>query len=275
MDAAQRTVDETARHEAVQHAAERLRHADSVHRPCASIGDLIGDDLEAAYAVQRLVTELQVIGGASTWGRKALDLGDPLRGPSIAAGTLVDTMVARDEEHVTGRELVRPRVAVRLSVRLARDLPAGSGAEQAREAVGSIGAALEVADLRVAADQATAADVIADNVGAGLVVLGPERSPREAPGPWRGRVLVNDQDHGSGPAVEVAWDDTIGRLVQLADLVGGLGRPLRAGEVVLLDSFSAAVPLSRDGRYAAEVDGQVVASIRFGASQPARPEEQL
>ena len=67
MDVAQGT---TGGH-AVQHAAERLRHADSVHRPCDSVGDLIGDDLVAAYAVQRLVTELQVIGGAAPWGRKA------------------------------------------------------------------------------------------------------------------------------------------------------------------------------------------------------------
>lgn len=271
MDAVRHAAEETTRHEAVQHAAERLRHADSVHRPCESVGDLIGDDLEAAYAVQGLVTELQVIGGASAWGRKALDLSDTHQGPTIAAGTLVDTMVARDEEHVTGRDLVQPRVAVRVSVRLVRDLPAGCGAQQAREAVGAVGAALEIADLRVAAEQATAADVVADNVGAGVVVLGPERSRRENPGPWRGRVVVDDQD--PSPAVEVVWDETVRRLVQLADLVGGLGRPLRAGEVVLLDSFGTAVPLSGDGRYAAEVDGRIVASIRFGASRPTRSEE--
>ncbi|MDZ5621124.1 hypothetical protein SFC88_09815 [Nocardioides sp. HM23] len=267
MDAAQ----DTARDHAVQHAAERLRHADSVHRPCDSVGDLIGDDLSAAYAVQRLVTELQVIGGAVPWGRKALGLALTHGGPSIAAGTLVDSMVVRDEEHVTRRDLVQPRVAVRVSVRLVRDLPGGASARQAREAVGAVGAALEIADLRVSAEQATAADVIADNAGAGLVVLGPERSPRESPGPWSARVLLDDEV--SGPAVDVMWDDTVGRLVELAGVVGEHGQPLRAGEVVLLDSFGTAVPLTGDGRYAAEVDGRVVASIRFGASRPTRPEE--
>jgi 2-keto-4-pentenoate hydratase len=267
VDAAQ----DTARDHAVQHAAERLRHADSVHRPCDSVGDLIGDDLSAAYAVQRLVTELQVIGGAVPWGRKALGLALTHGGPSIAAGTLVDSMVVRDEEHVTRRDLVQPRVAVRVSVRLVRDLPGGASARQAREAVGAVGAALEIADLRVSAEQATAADVIADNADAGLVVLGPERSPRESPGPWSARVLLDDEV--SGPAVDVTWDDTVGRLVELAGVVGEHGQPLRAGEVVLLDSFGTAVPLTGDGRYAAEVDGRVVASIRFGASRPTRPEE--
>ena len=99
VDAAQ----DTARDQAVQHAAERLRHADSVHRPCDSVGDLIGDDLAAAYAVQRLVTELQVIGGARRRGG-ARPGGSTLThgGPSVAAGTLVDTMVVRDEEQRHG-----------------------------------------------------------------------------------------------------------------------------------------------------------------------------
>jgi 2-keto-4-pentenoate hydratase len=257
---------------AVQHAAERLRHADSVHRPCDSVGDLIGDDLEAAYAVQRLVTELQVIGGAHPWGRKVLDLRDTHDGPLVAAGTLVDTMVVRDDAQVTGRDLVQPRVAVRVSVRRARDVAAGAEPDEVEAAVGAVGAALEIADLRVSAEQATAADVVADNVGAGLVVLGPERSPRESPGPWRARVVLDD-DQAPAPVVEVTWDDTIGRLAGLADVAAELGRPLRAGEIVLLDSFGTAVPLAGDGRYAAEVDGRVVASIRFGASRPARPEE--
>lgn len=266
MDAAQ----DTARDHAVQHAAERLRHADSVHRPCDSISDVIGADLAAAYAVQRLVTELQVIGGAVPWGRKALGLALTHGGPSIVAGRLVDTMVVRDEEHVTGRDLVQPRVAVRVSVRLVRDLPVGASLQQAHDAVGAVGAALEMADLRVSTDQATAADIVADNAGAGLIVLGPERSPRESPGPWSARVLRDGEP--SAPAVEVTWDDTIGRLVDLAAVVEEHGQPLRAGEIVLLDCFGTAVPLTGDGRYAAEVDGRVVASLRFGASRPVRPE---
>lgn len=265
------TAQDTVRHLAVQHAAERLRHADSVHRPCEPVSDLIGDDLPAAYAVQQFVTELQVIGGAHAWGRKVLDLAQTHGGPSVVAGTLVDTMVARDDEHITGRDLVQPRVAVRLAVRLMRDVPGGAGAVEAREAVGAIGAALEIADLRVFADQAKAIDVVADNAGAGLVVLGPERSPREATGPWLARVLLDDQ--ASGPVVEATWDDTVERLVALAAVVAEYDSPLRAGEIVLLDSFGSATPLAGDGRYAAEVDGRVVASIRLGASRSTQPEE--
>lgn len=266
MDAAQ----DTARDHAVQHAAERLRHADSVHRPCDSVGDLIVADVAAAYAVHRLVTELQVIGEAIPWRREALGLALTHGGPSIAVGRLVDTMVVRDEEHVTGRDLVQPRVAVRVSVRLVWDLPGGASVHQAHEAVGAVGAALEMSDLRVSTDQATAADIVADNAGAGLVVLGPERSPGESPSPWSAGVL---RDGGpSASAVEVTWDDTIGRLVELATVVEEHGQPLQAGEIVLPDSFGTAVPLTGDGRYAAEVDGRVVASLQFGTSRLARPE---
>jgi 2-keto-4-pentenoate hydratase len=260
-----------ARELAVQHAAERLRHADSVHRPCEPVSDLIGDDLAAAYAVQRLVTELQVIGGAQVWGRKMLDLTESHDGPAAAAGTLVDAMVVRDDELVTGRDLVQPRVATRLTVRLVRDLGAGAGAQAVREAIGAVGAALEIADLRVVADRATAVDVVADNAGAGLVVLGPERSPRDTPGPWRARVLLDG--HSLVPSSETAWDGTIERLAALASAVAQHGSPLRAGEVVLLDAFGTATPLAGDGRYAAEVDGEVIASIRLGAPRPTPSEE--
>ncbi|AWB93695.1 hypothetical protein [Aeromicrobium chenweiae] len=256
---------------AVQHAAERLRHADSVHRPCEPVGDLIGDDLAAAYAVQRLVTELQVISGAHVWGRKMLDLTDSHGGPAAAAGTLVDTMVVRHDELVTGRDLVQPRIAARLTVRLAREVGAGAAARAVREAIGAVGAALEIADLRVIADRATAVDVIADNAGAGLVVLGPERSPREAPGPWLAQVLLDGQPLAS--SVETGWDRTVERLAALATAAEQHGRPLRAGEIVVLDAFGTATPLAGDGRYAAEVDGQVVASVRLGAPRPAKPEE--
>ena len=264
-------VSDAARDLAVQHAAERLRHADSVHRPCEPVGDLIGDDLGAAYAVQQLVTELQVIGGARVSGRKVLDLAETHGGPSVVAGTLVDTMVVRHDERVTGRDLVQPRVAVRLAVRLVHDIPAGAGPAAVQAAIGAVGAALEIADMRVFGDQATAVDVVADNTGAGLVVLGPERSLRESPGPWSARVLLDDV--ASGPAVEVAWDDTVARLVELVAVVTEHGKPLLADEVVLLDSFGSAKPLGGDGRYAAEVDGEVIASIRLGTARPTMSEE--
>ena len=258
---------------AVQHAAERLRHADSVRRPCEPVSDLIGDDLTAAYAVQGLVTELQVIGGARTWGRKVLDLAATHGGPSVVAGVLVDTMVVRGDEHVTGRDLVQPRVAARLAVRLVRDVPAGAGSGAVREAIGAIGAALEIADLRVIADRAAAVDIVADNAGAGLVVLGPETSPRETSGPWLARVLLDGQP--LGPTVEATWDDTVDRLAALSTVVAERGSPLLAGEIVLLDSFGTATPLAGDGRYAAEVDGRVIASISLGAPRPTRQEEAL
>lgn len=262
---------DTARHEAIQHAAERLRHADSMRWPCDSIGDLIGDDLATAYAVQRLVTELQMIGGAAPSGRKLLGLADTFGGPLVVAGTLVDTMAMQDDAQLTGRELVQPRIAVRLTARLVRDVEAGSDVEAVRAAVGAVGVALEIADLRVSADQATAIDIVADNAGAGRIVFGPEWAPRETSGPWRARVLVDGLP--SGAAAEATWVDTVARLAQLAIVVTDQGHPLRAGEIILLDSFGSAAPLSGNGRYAAEVDGRVVASIRFGSPTMASPEE--
>ena len=137
--------------------------------------------------------------------------------------------------------------------------------------MGAVGAALEMADLRVSTDQATAVDIVADNAGAGLVVLGPERSPRESPGPWRARVLLRRRAVGPCRRGHAGTTRSAGSSSSppSSRSTDSHSEPARS---CCSTRFGTAVPLTGDGRYAAEVDGRVVASIRFGASRPARPE---
>ncbi|MBB5157194.1 hypothetical protein [Saccharopolyspora phatthalungensis] len=55
----------------IEEAARRLITAATSGEPCPPVRDLIGrDDLAAAYAVQRRITETRLAGGACLVGRK-------------------------------------------------------------------------------------------------------------------------------------------------------------------------------------------------------------
>lgn len=56
------------------------------------------------------------------------------------------------------------------------------------------------------------------------------------------------------------------RADEVVELAAERNRPLWAGEVALLDCVGPATPLVADGSYAAEVDGDVAASMRFAVA---------
>lgn len=255
--------------EAVQLAAERLRQAGTLRRPCPPVHRLLGGSREAAYAVQHLVTELQAIGGAQVWGRKVMALNGA---DDLECGTLTDTMLRVDGCTVTGRELVDPSIAACLVFAVEQRLIGTEDNVQIQRCVGPVRAALEILDRRVTAVDATSVDMIADNLSAGLLVLGDDVDSQTGPGPWKWRVLLGGTRLTA--ATDITWSDVAAALRELALVAVEHDRPLAAGEFVAFSSFGAAVPLVEDGLYIAEVDGRAAARVSFVASTgPAADEE--
>ena len=252
--------------EAVQQAAERLRQAGTLRRPCPPVHRLLLDSQEAAYAVQHLVTELQTIGGAGVWGRKLLM---PSSSGELEYGTVMDTMLRTDGCTVTGRELVEPSIVACLVVSLVSGLTGSEDDAQIQRAVGAVRVALELLDRRIAAVDATSVDLIADNLSAGLLVLG-DGVDRQG-GAWSGRVLLDGI--GCAAATVITWPDTSLAVRRLAAVALEHDRPLAAGEFAVVGSFGPAAPLIEDGHYAAEVDGRVAARLSFVGSAASPTEE--
>ena len=110
-------------------AAERLRLAGTMHRTCAPVRDLIGDDdIESAYAVQHHVVALQEISGDHVVGRKlgmmARTVQNQLGVHRPTIGTLMSTMQVPDGGVVPVRRLLQPLIEAEVVFRLGEDLDA-------------------------------------------------------------------------------------------------------------------------------------------------------
>jgi 2-keto-4-pentenoate hydratase len=251
-------------------ALEQLTAARTTGRPCSPIRTLLAaGDIRTAYAVQAAWAAGQVAAGASVTGRK-IGLTNPAVQAQLGVsqpdfGTLLSTMDCPPGDPIDVTRLLQPRIEAEVAFVLDRDLDGpGIGPEDVLAATGSVAAALEIVDSRIAGWDISIVDTIADNASAGLFVLGPDRSP---PGRldlaaypmrmWRGGQEVST---GSGagclghPAIAVAW---------LATTARSYGQPLRAGEIVLSGALGPVVPVAAGDSFTAEIGGLGRASATF------------
>jgi 2-keto-4-pentenoate hydratase len=265
----------------VVQAAERLRHAQTMHRPCPPIRDLIDtEDLSAAYAVQHHVAALQQISGATVVGRKlgmmspAVQLQLGVAQPTI--GTLMDTMQVPHGSVVPVRRLLQPLVEAEVAFRLVEDLDEPDvDVERARSAVGEVLAALEVVDSRIAGWDISAADTIADNASAGLFVLSSESRPL---GEWDLRLLRMELRRGStmvssGSGSDNCMGDPVRGLAWLAREAHRQGIPLRAGMLVLAGALGPMIPIHEGDSFVARIGDLPEVEVHFRSSVAARQEK--
>lgn len=257
----------------VQAAAERLRQAATLRRPCRSLHDLVGDDLDAALAVQRHVLALQAIGGATRVGGK---VGRERAGGARSTGVLLDEMRVPDGTRLATSRLLQPRVELKLAVAVVRDLgpdPASWSLDDVRSRT-AVTVALEVTDSRIAGRCPSLVDEVCDNAGAGRFVLGAEpvelgeadpaaRSSRlevDAELTWRGSVCV---------------DAALSDLRTVASAWRAAGDQLRVGQTVLSAAAGPALPAVEGQHYSGHVDGLGSVTIGFTTSRLARTEGHL
>jgi 2-keto-4-pentenoate hydratase len=242
--------------------------------PCAPVRDLIAaDDVAAAYAVQRRVTEARVAAGATVVGRKigltsaAVQAQLGVDRPDF--GVLLDVMAVGEDAPVPVHRLLQPRIEAEVAFGLARDLddPAVTPAGVAHH-VAWAAPALEIVDSRIAGWDITFGDTVADNGSSGLFVLGAARVPLDQVSPAdvtmtmsRDGVVVS---RGTGAD---CLGDPLAALCWLARTAVEMGEPLRAGQVVLSGALGPMVDVRPGERYAATVTGLGTVSVRFAEEE--------
>jgi 2-keto-4-pentenoate hydratase len=260
-----------ARAAAIDQAAERLLGAAESGTPCAPVRDLIGrDDLAAAYAVQRRVSEARLAGGATVVGRKigltseAVQRQLGVDQPDF--GMLFDDMAYGDGAVVPVGTVLQPRVEAEVAFALKDDLVEGPlDKEQVRAAVEYAAAALEICGSRVDGWDISFGDTVADNASAGAYVLGTERrsldevEPREVD-----MVMSIDGEEVSTGTGAACLGDPINAVVWLARQARELGDPLRAGQVVLSGALGPMRPVAPGATVTATISGLGSVSISFG-----------
>ena len=242
-------------------AGARLAAARALRTPCAPIRDLLGpDDLDAAYLVQSAWVADRIAHGARVVGRK-IGLTNAVVQAQLGVdqpdfGVLLDEMTCGDGEVIDTSRLLQPRIEAEIAFLLGQDLNAEALTEDAvTAATAGVVAALEIVDSRVAGWDITIVDTIADNASSGLFVVGTEPRPLDLDladclmTMSRGEEVVST---GTGAA---CLGSPLTAMTWLANKAYALGRPLRAGDVVLSGALGPMVAVGGGDVFRADITG--------------------
>ena len=258
---------------ALEAAAERLRAAMAAGVPCEPVRGLLGESAGpvAGYAVQQLNTEHWLGAGRRVSGHKVgltnkavqeqLDMDEPIW------GVLYSDKCRTDGDDIGGSGLIEPRVEVEVAVVLGADLDKGRHTVvDVISATAYVLPALEIVDSRIAWD-ITSADMIADNAGSGLYVLGTRPVPLAAVDLRRVemRLTINGEEAATGSGA-ACLGNPLNSVVWLADAMCERGTPLRAGECIMTGSLCPMQPISDGDEILAEIDGLGTVSAVMSAS---------
>lgn len=243
----------------LQSVAHDLWQAGTDRRPSGPPSVVLGDDLDAAYQVQDLLTLRSLWAGATVRGHKVTSLdGLP------CFGVLFDAMQRERNGPIGCGDLVAPRIQASVGFVVGEDLT-GREIEQATApaVVSATAVVLEVTDTRLGTGAATQVDFVADNAGAARFVIGPEADVPDLTQPWHGQLLHDGVVVADGDGIVRPWK----AFAWLTRSLRERGLPLRAGEVVVVGGLTRPVPLV-GGDWTARVAGvgDVAAGIDPGAA---------
>lgn len=250
-------------------AADRLRQATRTRTPCEPVRDLIGrDDVSTAYAVQKVIVDERLAAGGRVVGRK-IGLTSPAVQQQLGVdrpdfGVLFADMEVANGGVVPGGLLLQPKVEAEVAFVLGRDLDGVIDDATVRDAVEFVVPALEIVDSRIVDWNISFGDTVADNASSGLFVLGDERLPLAKVEPADVQMTLRlDGEQVSQGSGRACLGDPLNALAWLARTAGGLGDPLRAGQVVLSGALGPMVPVASGARVDAEISGLGRVAVTF------------
>lgn len=227
--------------------------------------------LDDAYRVSLYAMERRVAAGDVVVGKK-------IGVTSVAVQRMLDVhqpdfgFITRDMAFEDGAEislsanrLIQPRAEGEIAFRLKHDLQGPGVTEQdVLDATEYVMPCFEIVDSRIHDWKIRIQDTVADNASCGVFVLGREQvDPRELDLPnLRMQVFKNGTriSEGLGSAVQgnpltaVAW---------LANTLGALGIPFKAGEIILSGSLVPLEPARAGDDFSLTIDGLGSARVSF------------
>lgn len=225
--------------------------------------------IEDAYRIQSRMIARRLEAGEKIVGKKIGVTSKPVQDflgvfqPDF--GQLTSGMVYREGETVDLNTLIQPKAEAELAFVLKHDLIGpGITAMDVIRATEYVSPCFEIVDSRITNWQIKIQDTVADNASCGVFVLGEAKAdPRKLDLALAGMVLEKNGELFStsvgaavqgSPANAVAW---------LANTLGALGIPFRAGEVILSGSQSALVPIVDGDEMVCTVGGLGSCKVHF------------
>lgn len=225
--------------------------------------------LEDAYRIQERFVARRIQAGETVVGKKigvtSKAVQDFLGVFQPDFGILTSGMVHQEGGTIDLGQLIQPKAEAELAFVLKEDLKGpGITAMDVIRATDHVAPCFEIVDSRFDDWQIQIQDTVADNASCGVYVLGKAKGdPRQLDLALAGMVLEKNGElfsTGVGAAVQgspanaVAW---------LANTLGGLGIPFRAGEVILSGSQSALISVADGDELVCTIGGLGSCRVKF------------
>ena len=226
-------------------------------------------DLRGAYRVAEGFVRRRIEAGETIVGKKIgvtskavmnmLGVGQP------DFGYLLDGMVYNEGESIPMASLIQPKAEGEIAFLLNKDLKGpGLTAADILAATEGVMACFEIVDSRIQDWKIKIQDTVADNASCGVLVLGGLRkSPRDIDLALVGMVLEKNGEVISTSTGAAVQGSPVNAVAWLANTLGRLGIPLKAGEVILSGSQSPLVPVKAGDSLVCSVGGLGSTSVRF------------
>jgi 2-oxopent-4-enoate/cis-2-oxohex-4-enoate hydratase len=228
-----------------------------------------GITVDAAYRIQQRMIARRVAAGERVVGKK---IGVTSKAVMNLLGVfqpdfghLLDGMIRNDGEAIAIDTLIQPKAEGEIAFVLKKDL-LGPGITNADvlAATECVMPCFEIADSRIRDWKIAIEDTVADNASCGVFVLGDQAvDPRRVDLSLCGMVLERNGEVIATGAGAAALGSPVNALAWLANTLGRLGIPLKAGEVILSGALAAMFPAQAGDSFRVTLGGIGNCSVRF------------
>lgn len=255
--------------ELIQSLGQELHEAMARRRPVEPITERYQDvTIEDAYQIQLAMIKHRLDAGAAIIGKKigvtSRVVQEMLGVDQPDFGHLLSDMQVPEDEPLSIGGLIAPRVEAEVAFLLHSDLVGpGITAADVLRATDCVMPCFEIVDSRIRDWKIRIQDTVADNASCGLLVLGSARRPvRDIDLAGAAMVLERNGEVVSRSTGASVQGSPLNAVAWLANTLGRLGMPLKAGEVILSGSQSPLIPMAPGDQLSCSVEGLGRASIR-------------
>ena len=228
-----------------------------------------GITLEEAYRIQQRMLALRMERGERVIGKKigvtSQAVMNMLGVQEPDFGVLLDGMARADGATISIGTLIQPKAEGEIAFVLKDDLegPGLTSADVLRATAGVM-ACIEIVDSRIRDWKMQIQDTVADNASCGIFVLGDRLiDPRELDLRYCGMVMEKNGQIAVTGAGAATMGSPVNAVVWLANTLGKLGMPLKAGEVILSGALGAMLPLQGNDHLKVTIGGIGSCSVHF------------
>jgi len=225
--------------------------------------------LADAYRIQQRMVSCRLDKGERIVGRKIgvtskavmnmLGVGQP------DFGCMLDGMAYQDGQAVDFKTLIQPKAEGEIAFVMKKDVMGpGVTAAEILAATEGVMVCFEIVDSRIRDWKIKIQDTVADNASCGGFVLGSSLvDVRQLDLVTCGMVLEKNGEVVVTGAGAATMNSPVNAMVWLANTLGRLGIPLKAGEIVLSGALGAMVPVQAGDQLRVSIGGIGSCAIRF------------